>query len=324
MSEQEYRPGQLETPIAFMIFNRPDYTKEVFAEIRKAQPKKLFIIADGPRTPSEEAICAETRAVVETIDWPCEVHRNYAERNLGLKERFRSGLNWYFEQVEQGIILEDDCLPHPSFFRFATEMLDRYKDNEQIMMISGDNFMPEIKMRESYGFSKYFPIWGWATWRRSWNKYDIEMKNWGKLGGKRFLKKTYSGDQKYMRNYMTKIFDDAYSNRLKSWDTQWLYACLANEGLCIIPKANLVSNIGILGTHTSGHNQNLPIQNIYQNNELTHPKSIEPITEYDDAFYRKNFTPRPFNLRKWVISILVKYEFLKKIYRLFRKIYFSE
>lgn len=319
MKNTEYKPGQLETPIAFMIFNRPEYTNAVFAEIRKAQPKKLFIIADGPRIPSEEAACKEARAIVENIDWPCEVYRNYAEQNLGLKERFRSGLNWYFEHVEQGIILEDDCLPHPSFFRFTSEMLERYKNEEQIMMISGDNFLPNFEIKDSYIFSKYFPIWGWATWRRAWQKYDIEMHDWGEPGGKKFLETLYPKSQKYMRTHMKKIFDDAHTGRLKTWDAQWLYSCLTNDGLCITPRVNLVSNIGIIGTHSGGSNQNLTTQDIYQEGNLKHPESVQNTTEYDNTFYKKNFTPGPFNLQREVMSFLVRCEFLKKMYRFLRK-----
>lgn len=301
-------------PVAFVIFNRPDYTKAVFAEIRKVQPKKLFIIADGPRTPSEEEACKETRAIVENIDWPCEVHRNYAEKNLGLKERFRSGLNWFFENVEQGIILEDDCLPHQSFFRFASEMLAKYKDDERIMMISGDNFLPSFEIQDSYFFSHYFPIWGWATWRRAWKKYDVGIESWELPESRKRLKKMYV--QKYMINHTSKLFDDIRSGKLNTWDVQWLYTCLMSDGLCITPKINLVSNIGIYGTHQGGSNQNLPTRDIYQDGNLKHPKSVELSTEYDRTFYEKNFAPGPFNLKKWIIAVLVKYEAIKKIYRL--------
>lgn len=315
----EYHIEQLQTPVAFMIFNRPEYTRTVFAEIRKAQPKQLFIIADGPRTPSEAPLCEKTRAIVNQIDWPCEVHRNYAEKNLGLKERISSGLNWFFENVETGIILEDDCLPHQSFFRFATEMLEKYKDDERIMMISGDNFLPDFEIKDSYFFSRYFPIWGWATWRRAWKKYDIEMQSWKTSESKEFLKKIYPKTQKYMRSHMTKIFNEAYSGKINTWDAQWGYACLMSGGLCIVPKVNLVSNIGMLGIHTPGSDLILPTYDIYQKGTLKHPKFIEPTAEYDRIFYEKNFRPGPFNLRMTIISILVKYEMIKKIYRFFMK-----
>lgn len=312
----------IETPaVAFMIFNRPNYTKAVFAEIRKARPPKLFIVADGPRTPSEEAVCKETRAVVQTIDWPCEVHRNYAEKNLGLKERFHSGLNWFFENVEEGIILEDDCLPHPSFFRFTGEILERYRDNEQIMMVSGDNFLPNLKNNESYFFSRYFSVWGWATWRRAWGKYDVEMRGWGSRKNKEKIKKVYP--QKFMVKHIIKLLDDEYAKK-HTWDPQWLYACLMHDGLCITPHVNLISNIGVEGTHQGGYNQNLPTYDIYATGGLRHPETITENTNYDNTFYERDFKPKPQTLwtylRRKVIAILVKYEFIKKIYRSFVKI----
>lgn len=320
MSIQENNP--LETPpIAFMIFNRPDYAQNIFNEIRKARPKKLFVVADGPRSPEEVLICEKTRAVIDQVDWDCEVYKNYAEKNMGLKERISSGITWFFEHVEAGIILEDDCLPHPSFFRFTAEMLEKYKDDERIMMISGDNFMPEIEIEDSYCFSKFFSIWGWATWRRAWKHYDISIKGWGDHKNKKLVKSIYH--QKYMFDHMRSVFDEAHKGRLRTWDVQWLYACLISGGYCIIPRVNLISNIGIIGTHGGGSNQNLPTFDVYKGG-FTHPLKITHCTEYDDAFYERDFKPKPqsilVRIRRNTVSTLVKYENIKKIYRLLVKI----
>lgn len=315
MNNTEYKPGQLETPVAFMIFNRPEYTKAVFAEIRKAQPKKLFIVADGPRTPSEEAICIETRAVVENIDWPCEIHRNYAERNLGLKERFRSGLNWYFENVEEGIILEDDCLPHPSFFRFTAEMLEKYKNDERVMMISGSNYVQGHQAPTSYFFSRCFSIWGWATWRRAWQKYDGTMNSWPQLK-KEGLNKYYSDP--YARRHIAQSFENVYSGKTNTWDTQWFFTCLVNSALAVVPSKNLISNIGVAGTHQGGFNQNLPIFDLYEK-PLKHPSQITENTTYDSLLYQRNFRPQPgsfFKNIKWkIIGFLAPKPIVKKLYR---------
>lgn len=310
---------KIETPpVAFMIFNRPDYAQNVFNEIRKARPKKLFVVADGPRTPEEAVICKETRAIIDQVDWDCEVYKNYAEKNMGLKERISSGLNWFFDNVEAGIILEDDCLPHPSFFPFVAEMLEHYKDDERIMMVSGDNFLTDFKSEDSYFFSRYFPIWGWATWRRAWKKYDITIPSWNKPQSKQMLKDMYP-QKEYMVEHMTMIFDKAYQRTLRTWDVQWLYACIMSEGFCIMPQVNLISNIGLAGTHGSGDNQNLPVFNIFQNGPLRHPDSVIQKTDYDNAFYERNFW-RPkqsiiTRLRFKIIEIAVQYESLKKIYR---------
>ena len=315
MNDTEHKQEQLETPVAFMVFNRPEYTKAVFAKIRKAQPKKLFIVADGPRTPSEEAICRETRAIVENIDWPCEVHRNYAEKNLGLKERFRSGLNWFFENVEEGIILEDDQLPHPSFFKFMAEMLEKYKDDERIMMVTGDNFLQGYQADNSYFFSRYFSIWGWATWRRAWQKYDSTMHEWPHIK-ETGLNKYYTNP--YARKHMGQSFENAYSGKTSTWDIPWFFTCLINDGLAIVPSKNLISNIGVIGTHQGGFNQNLPVFNLYEK-PLNHPTQIIKNVIYDSLLYQRNFRAQPgsfFKNIKWkIIGFLAPKPIVKKLYR---------
>lgn len=303
-------------PIAFMIFNRPDYTQRVFEAIRRVKPKKLFVVADGPRTHGERAVCEQTRAIIDRVDWDCEVHKNYAKKNLGLKERFHTGLNWFFEYVESGIILEDDCLPHPSFFRFAAEMLEKYRGDDCVTMITGDNFLSNFQVADSYFFSRYFPIWGWATWRRSWEKYDVSMTGWEDPANKEKLKKNYS--QPYMYEHVRKIFDGVRDGKLSTWDIQWLYACLINDGFCITPNVNLVSNIGMAGTHSGGDNQNLPVYDIYAK-EFTHPQHIAAHTAYDNAFYEKNFKPSETSMMQKIrleaVAIAAQHETLKKLYR---------
>ena len=175
----EENKKQLNTPVVFIIFNRPDTTQKVFDEIKKVKPKKLFVISDGPRKPSEEKLCVETRKIIDGVDWECEVLKNYSDKNLGLKERISSGLNWVFNNTEEAIILEDDCVPDQSFFKFCEEMLDRYRGNKNIMMIGGSNPLKDFEIENAYTFSKYYQIWGWATWKRAWDKYDIDMKGWG-------------------------------------------------------------------------------------------------------------------------------------------------
>ena len=163
----------LRTPVALLIFNRPDTTERVFNAVAKARPSKLLVVADGPRDsrPGEAARCEQTRAIIKRVDWDCEVITNFADRNMGCKLRVSSGIDWIFEQVEEAIILEDDCLPDPSFFRFCDEMLERYRDNERVGMVSGGNLQfGRHRGTGSYYFSKYTHIWGWASWRRAWKR----------------------------------------------------------------------------------------------------------------------------------------------------------
>ena len=181
---------QLQTPVVLLIFNRPDTTERVFETIRQAKPPKLLVVADGPRAdkPGEAEKCAAVRAILDRVDWDCQVIQNYADTNLGCRERVSSGLNWVFETVEEAIILEDDCLPHPTFFRFCEELLERYRHDDRIMTISGNNLQfGRPHTEDGYYFSRYTHIWGWASWRRAWRFYDLEMKAWPELRNTNWL-----------------------------------------------------------------------------------------------------------------------------------------
>jgi hypothetical protein len=236
---------QLETPIAFIIFNRPETTKRVFAEIAKAKPPKLLVIADGPRAnrPDDVEKCSDVRAIVDDVNWDCEVLTNYSDVNLGVKCRVSSGLDWVFKTVDEAIILEDDCLPHPTFFRFCEEMLEKYRDDERIAMISGDNFQFGRKRTGySYYFSRYPHIWGWASWRRTWMKYDVNMKLWPEIRDGDWLQDLLM-DKKVMRFWENK-FDTVYRGKIDTWDYQWVFSRWVNNELAILPNVNLISNIG--------------------------------------------------------------------------------
>jgi hypothetical protein len=245
----------LTTPVAFIIFNRPDVTERVFQAIRQAQPQKLLVIADGPRAdrPGEAEKCAAARAVIDRVDWDCEVLTNYSEVNLGCKLRVSSGIDWVFSEVEEAIILEDDCLPAPSFFSFCQVLLEKYRHDERVMMISGNNFQPPDKqIQESYYFSKYIHVWGWATWRRAWQHYDVEMSSWRALRDERFLDSMCNDPIE--KEYWIKIFDDVANGDIDTWDYQWNYTCWQQSSMNIMPSINLISNIGFRSdaTHTMG------------------------------------------------------------------------
>ena len=237
--------AQLTTPVAFLIFNRPDTTQAVFEEIRRARPPKLLVVADGPRSdrPGEADKCRVVRAIIEHVDWPCEVLKNYSDANLGCKVRVSSGLDWLFQQVEEAIILEDDCLPHPSFFRFCEELLEKYRHDDRIGIISGDNFQfGRRRTQDSYYFSRYTHIWGWASWRRTWQTYDVEMKQWPTVKREGWLLDILQ-DKKSVK-YWSDIFDAVLNNRIDTWDYQLNFASWMNARLNIMPNSNLISNIG--------------------------------------------------------------------------------
>lgn len=270
---------KLTTPVVFIIFNRPETTKIVFEEIRKAQPPVLFLIADGPRAnkPGDPVKCAETRQIVDNknIDWDCQVYRNFSEINLGCKDRISSGINWVFEQVEEAIILEDDCLPDYSFYRYCQELLELYRDEHRVMHIGGQNTISaNDESEESYHFSKYVHIWGWATWKRAWNSYDVKMSNWPEFKRKQVLNDIFVSP--WVRNFTIDLLDRVYSGRINTWDYQWVLTIQTNDGYAITPNTNLITNIGFgkEATHTKK-------ANIFSNAEkkqmrfpLNHPKEV--------------------------------------------------
>ncbi|MFM7023005.1 MAG: nucleotide-diphospho-sugar transferase [Flavobacteriales bacterium] len=240
------------TPVALFIFNRPECTRQLFSVIAVLKPSRLFIIADGPRqnNPEDEQRCAETRAIFNEINWPCEVSRRYSELNMGCRNSIPSGLNWVFGQVEECIILEDDCVPDLSFFCYCSQLLDYYRSNEQIMTIGGHRSDgPNQTEGNSYFFSKYPNIWGWATWKRSWEKFDLSMTKWAELKSTSWLTEKLK-EEKYVV-YWTRIFDQM--EKMNTWDYAWVFSSWLNNGLSIRSSVNMISNIGFGAdaTHTT-------------------------------------------------------------------------
>lgn len=247
---------QLTTPVAFIIFNRPDTTERVFTEIAKAKPPKLLVVGDGPRANrlGEAEKVAATRAIVKRVDWDCEVLTHFSEVNLGCKRRVSSGIDWVFEQVEEAIILEDDCLPDPTFFRFCQELLERYRHDQRIGMISGDNFQfGNRRNDDSYYFSKYVHIWGWASWRDRWaNSYDVAMSRWPRIRDEAWLTDMAGNVREAV--FWHKVFERVYRGEIDTWDYQWVFANWVEGRMTILPSVNMISNIGFDGnaTHTTG------------------------------------------------------------------------
>jgi hypothetical protein len=245
--------NQFSTPILFVIFNRPQYTQIVFNEIRKIRPKYLYIAADGPRKDNikDVELCRQVRSITGEIDWDCDVHTLFREQNLGCKLGVSSAITWFFENVEEGIILEDDCLPHVTFFGYCEKLLEKYRNDERIMMIGGTNYFPdEIEIPESYFFSRWYVVWGWASWRRAWHLYDIQMNDWPKFRDQKYL--DFLIPHKRARQYYEIAFQKAYSNEIDVWSLQWWYTCIFQNGLVITPKVNLISNIGEYGHFSDG------------------------------------------------------------------------
>jgi hypothetical protein len=297
-------------PILFLIFNRPDTTKIVFNRIKELKPACLFISADGPRPDkiNEKENCTLARSIINDIDWPCEIKTNFSDSNLGCKKGVSSGINWFFSNVEEGIILEDDCLPDISFFNFCRVLLEKYRHDTRIMHIGGVNLQDgKVRGKASYYFSKINHVWGWATWKRAWDKFDVNISSF-----KYLLDEDYLGNlfpDKTVKKYWQKRYNSVYSNKVDTWDHQWHYTTMINNGLSIIPNINLVSNIGFgkEATHTIQGFHPLSNINVKSINNIIHPSFIIPNYTADTYSFKKYFNPNKLiKLKLWL------YLFLKK------------
>lgn len=284
----------VKSPVALIIFNRPDTASAVFERIRQARPTRLYLIADGPRADrvGEAELVARTRALVDCVDWDCEVKTNFFESNFGCRVRIPSGLDWLFKHESEAIILEDDCLPHPTFFRFCDEMLDRYRENEEIMLVAGTNLHFGCRRGEgSYFFSRYPSIWGWATWRRVWQRYDVRLNSWPRLRQSGWLRELMPDEQAF--KYWQNMFDVVYETELDSFAFQLNYLFWRENGLSIIPNVNLVSNIGCRAdaahTKTVSFVSDIPARAM--SFPLVHPPEITTDRQGDRYIQYRFYTP---------------------------------
>lgn len=299
----ETNRSALEAPILFLVFNRPDNTRAVLEQIRKARPGVLYVAADGPRPDieGEAEACQQVRQLVLSgITWPCELKTLLRDTNLGCRLAVSSAIDWFFKHVEEGIILEDDCLPDVSFFCFCQELLRRYREDCRVMMICGNNFQPVSRGNCSYFFSRYLQIWGWATWRRAWSTYDVSMRGWPHF---RKRKEMMAFMQHSTARRARRMFDDASKPSYSAWDAQWCFACWSHQGLCIMPRMNLVTNIGSTGTHMKVYDPQMHVAAHCMPFPLQHPQSVCPDEDAD------RYTEQYVFLRTWVrtLYLIVRY-----------------
>ena len=314
MTKSNMKSGS-DVPVLFIVFNRPDHAAKVFEAIKKNKPKKLFIAADGPRINNEkdERQCEETKALIELIDWPCDLQTRFLDENLGCKLAVSSAISWFFEHVEHGIILEDDCVPNLSFFTFCAEVLEKYRDDERIMQISGNNFTHGKHNNDaSYYFSTLNDIWGWATWRRAWKHFELSMPGYSTFKRKNLLN-TYIGNPKIVK-WLELYFNDTFKVGSSVWSSQWTYAMARNNGLTIVPSLNLVRNIGFdeLGTHklvdSWNYYNDYPVVEM---KSITHPEFMVPDREAEKLRFEviRKTDPRMFiknRLRRHLNSLYKK------------------
>lgn len=280
----------LQTPVALFIFNRPEHTQQCLAALALVQPKTLLVVGDAARNDAEQQLVIQTRNLLQKVDWPCTITTHFATQNMGCRLRVSSGLHWVFEQVEEAIILEDDCIAHPSFFYFCEAMLHRYRHDDSVMHIGGVNFQFGQQVGDGdYYFSKYAHIWGWATNRRAWQHYDVAMKSWPAFGSNGLAQ--LMQQQTTQVDYWTHHMQGAFDNSIDTWDYQWQYAVWANGGKCIVPQKNLVKNIGFGAgaTHTTQANplfENMQPESLLTSNAPEHNNIMH---DADDAVFSTVF-----------------------------------
>jgi hypothetical protein len=271
------------TPILLNVFNRPEHTKKVIRSLRKVQPSYLFINADGPRenNSDDELLCKQVRELLSEIDWNCTTKTRFLEKNLGVRDSPKTGIDWFFSYVEEGIILEDDIIADESFFYFCQELLEKYRHDDKIMHIGGYNPVTNLDLKISYIFTRYPTSWGFATWKRSWNKYELNFPNLKSQYEDKKSNLNQIDSEQSIIDYLTITFNKTKLNEIKAWDYQWFYSIIINDGYAITFSNNLIQNIGFGKDSTNTKSSIIPFLHLKPATEvkplmfpLTHPSVV--------------------------------------------------
>ena len=295
-------------PVLFLTFNRPQHTQAVLERLRLLRPERLYVHCDGPRPhrPEDADNVAAVRAIINRqVDWPCQVTTFYRDVNLGLRAGVFDAINWFFKQETEGIILEDDCVPDPSFFRFCREILETYRHDPQIMHIGGSNLAQHFTSQkpESYVFSRFSFVWGWATWRRAWEKMSLSLDGLEAFAASEKYKQFVPNSM--ARVYMLDKFRATQQRKNNSWAYAWFYSILKNNGLCIVPKKNLVQNVGVgeqSATNTTSSNRAARLRAGELEWPLIHPTERSPEPRLELQFFYTSQKKRLRLLIWWALK----------------------
>jgi hypothetical protein len=277
-------------PVLLIVFNRPETTRRLLQAISAAAPRQLFIAADGPRPGNTEdaAKCAAVRREIHApLGWECDVTFSERATNLGCGLGPSTAISWFFQNVTEGIILEDDCLPSPGFFPFCASVLEKYRDEDRVGHVGGFSCqLGRIRGDASYYFSRYFHAWGWATWRRAWKDFDFTMADYARFKAEGVLDNIF--ERPAVREFWSGNFDAVLQGRQDIWDYQWVYCNLKRDRLAIVPNWNLIENIGFGtdATHTTKRRSHMPPAAQECMEVLSHPSFIAACREADDFTFR--------------------------------------
>lgn len=303
-----------DVPILFLVFNRLDTTKLVFEKIREVKPKQLFIGSDGAREGvdgEKEKVELVRKYILDNIDWACEVKTLFRDKNLGCGHAPAQAITWFFEQVEYGIILEDDCVPHVYFFTFCELLLEKYKDNSEIYAITGCRFQNKKYGTASYYFAYYFHVWGWATWRRAWQQFDFDLKDYREFIASNQIKEIALNDEQ--EQFWKTTFERLLEYRDDVWDYQWMYKIYRNKGLVVAPNVNLVSNVGwgTEATHTFDKLNHLSNRKTESILKLIHPDKIYRNKAADNFYFETAMAFKTTLKEKFMYKIKLELQKIK-------------
>ncbi|MEM6766871.1 MAG: glycosyltransferase [Bacteroidota bacterium] len=304
------------TAVLLLGFNRPESMQRVLERVRRATPSRVYFAVDGPRAhkEGETEIVKAVQALAADIAWNCQVFTLFREQNLGCAQAVSSAISWFFSQEEYGIILEDDCVPDPSFFQFCEEILLRYKDDDRVMHVSGSNFHKgwQNVPTESYYFSSVPLIWGWASWRRSWEMFDFELKSLPELKKSGFLNQ-FLFNRKTVNTKVMKDLDDISSGTQNTiWGYQWLLSNYLNSGLSVVPNKNLIKNIGFEGSTTHDMDTRLDCEVESMSFPLVHPKYVKIDSVSDERYYEMYFKSSPARRVRNLLELFFPKSFVKR------------
>lgn len=277
---------KINNPILFCCYNRLSLIKKSISIIRNIECKKIYISIDGPKkSDKDNEINIEVINYLSNLKFKSETVFKINKENKGCKIAISSAIDWFFQNEDSGIILEEDLLPSNTFFEFCDYALEKYKNNESVMMISGTNYLGQEKISNKYFFSEHFLIWGWATWKRAWKLYDVDMKKWNQKDIRERIKIRYS---KKEFKFLSDKFNSFFENYSDTWDIQWYFTCINSNGLTVMPDANLVTNIGVEGTHSNKFYKTLFLKHgVINIKKIIPPISISRDFDFDMKLHKK-------------------------------------